>query len=229
MTKRTKLGVLLAVFGALLLSALIGIGVGLYRHTEPTFLLVCWQDDESAIYVSGIEGGNTGPCSTPVELHWHPDVLPLDVRIVALSGMAFDLNFDLEVQATRAAIRTINARLGYQALNFSLGHGDVLVHFGIPSELGAPVADCRHFALNGTGLAYRAEIRVRNVEGAIELHQVMVHELGHALGLAHDDYQGSVMYWGTGDVLWPESLASTWISDADAEALRNRYAKRLQI
>ena len=98
--------------------------------------------------------------------------------------------------------------------------------------LGAPV-DSKHetddvpggrFELHGSGTVWkRCDVRTLNVAGPDDVEdRVLYHEMGHCLGLAHDDYPLSIMYpkqRATADKTIPP-----WISDSDRVLLRELYA-----
>jgi len=50
---------------------------------------------------------------------------------------------------------------------------------------------------------------------------VVYHELGHCVGLAHDEFTMSVMHPRAPD--FADSVPPPWLSDKDSEALRERY------
>jgi predicted Zn-dependent protease len=66
------------------------------------------------------------------------------------------------------------------------------------------------------------EVWTMNVVGPNDLEWLTTyHEMGHCLGLAHDDYEQSIMH----PVQRPTADATIppWISDYDRDLLRERY------
>jgi predicted Zn-dependent protease len=55
---------------------------------------------------------------------------------------------------------------------------------------------------------------------------IAVHELGHVIGLAHDDFESSPMYPVTVDDSGSEVLRTIRVSDSDVRLLRTTYADR---
>ena len=120
-------------------------------------------------------------------------------------------------------MRTMNERLGTQVFSAAHDPADIVVHTGLPPE----GADCPEdgggcFVLEGyDGTYVHCDVYVyNNPDIAIEA-DVVAHELGHCLGLAHDDYDGSIMYPVQSHHWFPPR-----ISDADREALRKAYGIR---
>ena len=65
-----------------------------------------------------------------------------------------------------------------------------------------------------------------NNTGTVDmLDLVLQHELGHCLGLAHDDYTESIMYGGAGRALRVTSGFPPHISDSDRELLRHQFVR----
>lgn len=66
----------------------------------------------------------------------------------------------------------------------------------------------------------RAEVKVPGLVTSEETRAiVMNHELGHALGLDHDDYDASVMYFGGRAMRW----GMREVTEADRSLLREEY------
>lgn len=57
------------------------------------------------------------------------------------------------------------------------------------------------------------------IENRVTRNKVMAHELGHALGLEHDDYEQSVMYFGGKAIRW----GLNEVTDQDRQLLKATY------
>lgn len=124
------------------------------------------------------------------------------------------------------AVRALNTRLG--AVAFVSDEADVCnvtVLLGTPLDVAAreEPGGAMHFILTPEGRQI-CEVRTLNVHGAREV-LVIQHELGHCLGLGHDDFASSIMAPiqphedpGFG---WPAAL-----TDHDVALLRELYLLR---
>lgn len=126
------------------------------------------------------------PGLAPSSISWPPDRLPLDVCPHSYVGSSTDA-----VLAVAGAVGTTNERLGFDAFRTSLDPEtcDVTVEIGVPAEVGwmDPGGDAR--VVNGPV----CEVRTSNTGTTEILGLVLQHELGHCLGLAHDEWTGSIM------------------------------------
>lgn len=91
------------------------------------------------------------------------------------------------------AVRALNTRLGEQLLiSTETGRCDIEVMLGAPLEVSAreePGGASHFLHVDGRQVC---EVRTLNVHGAREV-LVVQHEIGHCLGLAHDDFASSIM------------------------------------
>jgi len=114
------------------------------------------------------------------------------------------------------ALTTTNGRLGFVALEKSTSDRcDIDITIGVPTEAGftEPGGNAR--------IANRhVRIETANVHGEV-LGLVLQHELGHALGLAHDSYEESIMRKVQTETA-PRTFPA-WISDSDRDLLQDTF------
>lgn len=126
------------------------------------------------------------------------------------------------MNAVDRAVYATNARLGFDAFvpEYTGERCDVRVTLGVPAEPGwmDPGGDALLTA--GTG-GVSCDVRTSNVHGEL-LDLTLQHELGHCLGLDHDDYEQSIMRPVQRET--PDRQLPPWITDHDRELLRGLYA-----
>ena len=111
--------------------------------------------------------------------------------------------------------RTINDRLGFNVLVSAQDHCNISVLMEVPSEPGFMDPGGNSQMLSGL-----CSVNTVNSFGLTDM--VLQHELGHCLGLAHDDYELSIMRRVQSPT--PEHAFPPRISDSDREILRTLYA-----
>jgi hypothetical protein len=127
-----------------------------------------------------------------------------------------------------SVIETINSRLGFTMLvrtderDSDIGWTmNAPVQLGFDGPCGQP-GEC--FSLHGTSGTYeRCEAQTMALSGYGDMEWLAVyHGFGHCLGLAHDDYDQSIMRPYQRPTA-PRTLPP-WFSDHDRKLLRERYA-----
>lgn len=182
------------IVAVLCVVSIAGVIYGVTTHTEPGFM-------------------DTTP-------GWAPSDFPLDVCVYTYTsdspqGPASADDGD----NARYVIGLINDRLGFPTYRIRLeGECDVVVVYGAPAEAGwqdpggsAEIRD--HFC----------DVAISNVHGELQTLSVE-HELGHCLGLDHDDYETSIMRRTQTET--PLGVFPPRISDSDRDLLRGAYGPR---
>lgn len=135
--------------------------------------------------------------------HWYVTDFPLTVH--ALNGSAE------QQKALRAALEYWNAQIGKPVFRWGTkGKNVIPVSFQKIEILpGKQIAGFGPSSVDVAGHMVYALVLIDNTLPEKVLPTVVIHELGHVLGLAHDeDNELSMMHpTGLGFVLWPNDLA----------------------
>lgn len=158
--------------------ALAGGGVlyGVLSHKEPGFMEVCWQNGQ-AIYTN---------CEKTQPLKWSKTELPLVYFI------DFDSAHKVYVESVTTAAQAWNREIGSDVFKRTedKSKAKVLVQWG--SVTGNAGGYTSHQG-DDSG-PKRAEVTLVEASDVRAVHRFAMHELGHVLGLAHDDFKSSVMF-----------------------------------
>jgi len=101
----------------------------------------------------------------------------------------------------------------------------VLFDFEVPYEQGwFEKAGYVEHRLDPDG-ALSAEAYIGNTGSITELNWVLLHELGHVIFLAHDDFETSVMYYQSGEPDFSSVLNIAHFTDHDVAATKAIYAR----
>lgn len=159
---------------------------------------------------------------------WEQSDFPLTVCPASYAPGMPALN-EAQNEVANAAER-INRRLGFVALEVSYvceiehtcGNCDINVLVGVPAESGW-VDPGGSAALVRTDMGTSCDMETSNVHGEL-LDLTIQHELGHCLGLAHDDFELSIMRPVQSET--PDGELPPRLTDFDRELLRGLYMPR---
>ena len=190
---------MLAIVAAVTIVAVVGVIFGVATHTEPGLMRVCWSETDSATY----------NCAQGEEIAWSRRAIPLSVETDGYVG---------EVQTS---IDIVNTQVGCDLLSYQEAHGTLPADITITSDAVMSRGDQRGGSTwhlrDGDRLRARVELYAA---GSMAL-RIIVHELGHALGLAHDPFVTSIMYPTQRDSTG--RLESILFTDSDRNTLRDLY------
>lgn len=218
--------IVLAVAAVIAVAAVVLLIVGLTTHRERTLLEVCWSPDGRAGYLGDVEKNESVTCTGHEELVWPRKQLPITLTAVEDLEASFSLSDgDRRVKVLRQAIQNISRELGFEAFVWTpVDTTSSIVYFG-----GAVNADPSpgHIAHRRTESGLEADVFIRSdVESSDRLlYRVLMHELLHVLGLAHDDFQASIMFPVMLDDTVEGSMSAAHVTDVDRARLRELYGR----
>ena len=196
---RVMVGIVIA------LSVVAGFFVllGVLKHEEIGLLKATWQGDRVVSY-SQTEGE---------DILWTMDTLPLPVFVTR--GSVDRRN------ALNVAIRNTNYQVGCQVFTQTevRDNARVLVDLEATMPVGERHGEgggVTHFREDGE---QKAELNLYGVPTIDLMALTLEHELGHVLGLGHDDFEMSVMF----PTITDESVGEMRMTDNDRKLLRSLY------
>jgi predicted Zn-dependent protease len=204
---------MIAFFAALTIASIAGVIYGVSTHTEAGLMRVCWRSDGEAIY-------DRCPDDTGSDLVW--DHVPVTIRVQPYVAGA---DISSGRSAVSEAVSLWNAQVGVELMRVSdEPTADAVITWGAPIEVDAEQYDaggwCEH---HNDGRRMTAEVGIVSIATTRLAYLVTVHELGHLMGLAHDDFESSPMYPLTRDDSEDERIGFTVVTTADRDLLRRTY------
>lgn len=125
-----------------------------------------------------------------------------------------------------SVMRDVNAQLGFEAFTWADDgmNYQVEIVLGVPRDATWADAGGDAIVVSRQGRAERCHVRTSNTGTDAMLGLVLAHELGHCLGLDHDDYDASIMRPVQRQVV--DLAALPRFSDFDTGLIRSRYGPR---
>ena len=203
--------VMYVAVGVIFVAALVLVIFGVVTHTEAGLLTACDGPGGRLDY--------SGEC---YDVTWDKDQFPLQVSASTTNPYPPEDPED----ATQSVIRLINGRLGFTALEWRGEElsADITVDIATAQEvdnwMGDSNGSASHMRMpDGT---LRCEVATWNTGTLEVLDKVLTHEMYHALGLAHDDFEDSAMF----PTVSPDGNRLTRLraTDTDRSTLRDLYA-----
>lgn len=200
---KTRNIIMIVVAALVAIAAIILVVVGVTTHTEAGMMRVCWNTTRTADYQA--------QCETPEEIVWPTNQIPLQVYEPTGS------------RSVDAAIEAANFQIGCEVLERSDSpSADVQVFLNEPAQVERDRSggNTLHF-LESSG-RMRASIATMLIANGAAQTRVIHHELGHVLGLAHDDFESSAMY---PRILDTDDLTFFRFTDSDSALLHERFCR----
>jgi len=169
------------------------------------------------------EAGLTTP-----EAAWPKDKFPLSVSGESYTSEGSTPLTKDHKSALSSVIEDTNSRLGFKVLKWApkgTDLADFTVTVGVPHDDSWESAG-GHYALSGDSRTKRwssCRIETSNTGTNLMLYLVLYHEVGHCLGLAHDE-QSNVSIMRPTQVETAAGAFPPWITDSDKALLRGLYA-----
>lgn len=222
-----KIGAEVGCVVLLLISILSLLLVGVVTHESPHLLHACVSWDGKFTYVSKAEALASG-CT---QVSWQKKSVPLKVYVISMmKPPTYDPG-----TVTMEGVAQFNKEVGFEFYSITTveDEADVVVLYGVPRVLRLENGVGERHVLGTAQHYYNMELKKQqsliNIYGVVShmniLRKVIVHELGHAAGLAHnEDEEDELMYPTLGRLGFRDEPFH--INDADKVWLMRRYGGR---
>lgn len=191
--------------------ALGGVLYGVITHKEPGLLGVCWTNNGVGAYDDPLKDPHP-ECTQKVQ--WPKDRIPLHYRI------DFEEDHADYVESVEAAVKLWNREIGEVFVPANGGLADIVIIWG-PVEAGVDIGGSTTHMADENGLATGALVTLNAASDLHAVYRYAAHELGHVLGLAHDEAPRSIMFPTQPDVT--TEMTFVLPSDYDKKLLRELY------
>lgn len=170
----SKIQILLTILLTLTSTSLLVWALVFQKDDEPGLMSVCWDSSGTAVF-------NPTMCKEIEFLTWDRGDIPLSVNA----------DDDAEINAAVAdAISAVNNQFGCRLLRQTTSYSenfDIAINANVPMSVGLEEPGGSTSFRRSLSGKFRAFISVYASSLSPELlGKILVHELGHALGLAHD-------------------------------------------
>jgi len=196
---------------------------------EAPLLEVCWANGQ-AYYVGGVDEDegefrdeSVEHCEGSSELTWPREEIPLSIVTRSTSGEAVGAG-STAARVISRAVRDLNAQAGCDLLRMvppGDADADFIIHWGEAFIVGGSRASnapgsCAH---RGAGAPIESHLSVRGGLSDRFAYLVLLHELGHGLGLGHNANRGTVMFPLTSDDTESDAMTGGRFSDGSVQRL----------
>lgn len=235
--KRIMVAVILAA--TILAVALFSLIFGVMSHSEETLLEVCWNNSR-AEYVGEIEVESIPCLGQTEELIYSKEHIPLTVTPLSYDNHLLESD-DRDSKVIASAAKTINDQFGFDLVKMVYRTDAInedgqikarlIVHTQAPYTPGSRVLSSKvpGWAIHSRRPdgSIQCDVYLRGGLSERFMYLVALEELGHAIGLAHDDYRGSAMYPKTMDDTESKRMIPSRFSDMDRERIRELYLTKM--